>query len=241
MGARGRLRALLAALAALGVLVGLPAAAVAADTEHIVSFTADYAVQADGGMDVTETLVWAFGSGEHHGIKRYVITSQGYQNSKDQHRVYELGNVTASSPSGAPSDVDVSEFGANTVIRVGDPNQTVDGTQTYVVRYHLAHVVNGFADHAELYWNVTGDQTSIPTDAVKVTVHGPAAVTKAACYYGAQGATTQCTAQPGATATFSAGPLPAYQQVSVVAAFPKEAFTDTLSVGIEVWSPVTFQ
>jgi hypothetical protein len=196
-------------LVALGVLLGLPTAALAADGEHIVSFTAAYDVQADGGMDVTETLVWDFGGGEHHGIKRYVITSQGYQNSTDQHRVYEMSDVSASSPSGAPADVDVSQLGANTVIRVGDPNQTVDGTQTYVIRYHLAHVVNGFPDHVELFWNVTGDQTSVPTDKVSVTVHGPAAVTRAACYYGEQGSKTQCTAQPGATATFSAGPIPA--------------------------------
>jgi hypothetical protein len=227
VGARGRLRALLGVLVALGVLLGLPTAALAADTEHIVSFTAAYDVQADGGMDVTETLVWDFGGGEHHGIKRYVITQQGYQNSTTQHRVYEMSDVRATSPSGAPADVDVSELGANTVIRVGDPNQTVAGTQTYVIRYHLAHVVNGFPDHVELFWNVTGDQTSIPTDKVSVTVHGPAAVTRAACFYGAQGATTQCAAQPGATATFSAGPIPAYQQVSVVSSFPTSAFTDT--------------
>ncbi|MGZ4780510.1 MAG: DUF2207 domain-containing protein [Oryzihumus sp.] len=227
MGARGRLRALLGVLVALGVLLGLPTAALAADGEHIVSFTAAYDVQADGGMDVTETLVWDFGGGEHHGIKRYVITQQGYQNSTTQHRVYEMSDVSASSPSGAPADVDVSQLGANTVIRVGDPNQTVEGTQTYVIRYHLAHVVNGFPDHVELFWNVTGDQTSIPTDKVSVTVHGPAAVTKAACYYGAQGSKTQCAAQPGATATFSAGPIPAYQQVSVVSSFPTTAFTNT--------------
>ena len=228
MGGRGRLRALLAVLAALGVLVGLPAAAVAADSEHIVSFSADYAVQSDGGMDVTETLVWDFGgSGEHHGIKRYITTQQGYQNSKDQHRVYELTRVRATSPSGAPADVAVTGSGANELIRVGDPNQTVEGTQTYVIRYHLAHVVNGFADRVELYWNVTGDATSVPTDAVKVTVHGPGDVTKAACYYGAQGSTTQCSAQPGATATYSATGLAAYQQVSVVAAMPLAAFTDT--------------
>ena len=227
VGARGRVRALLALLAALGVMVGLPAAALAADTEHIVSFSADYAVQADGGMDVTETLVWDFGSGEHHGIKRYVITQQGYQNSKDQHRVYDLTDVSASSPSGAPADVDVSQFGANSVIRVGDPNTTVEGVQTYVVRYHLAHVVNAFPDHVELYWNVTGNQTSVPTDKVSVTVHGPGGVTQARCFYGEQGSTTECTAQPGATATYSAPGLAAYQQVSVVAAFPPGGFTDT--------------
>ena len=95
--------------------------------------------------------------------------------------------MTASSPSGAPSDVAVTETGAETRIRIGSPDETVQGRQTYVVRYHLAHVVNGFADHSELYWNVTGQRVDIPTDEVRVTVRGPAAVTQAACFYGAQG------------------------------------------------------
>ena len=53
----------------------------------------------------------------------------------------------------------------------------MDGTQTYVVKYHLAHVANritsGGDDHVELFWNVTGNETSIPTDRVTVTVHAP--------------------------------------------------------------------
>ena len=105
--------------------------------------------------------------------------------------------MSVSSPSGAPSDVAVSETGAETRIRIGSPDETVQGRQTYVVRYHLAHVVNGFADHSELYWNVTGERVDIPTDAVRVTVRGPAAVTRAACFYGARGSTDTCTGGPG--------------------------------------------
>jgi len=220
-------RGLLGLLGALTLLLLVPASARAADGERIVSFTADYAVQADGSADVSETIVYDFGSGVHHGIKRYLITQQGYQDSKTQHRVYPLGDVTVSSPTGAPADLDVSDFGANTVVRIGNPDETVDGQQTYLVRYHLAHVVNGFPDHVELFWNVTGSQTSVPTDKVSVTVHGPAPVTAAKCFFGDQGSTTECAAAPGPTATYTAGPLAAYQQVTVVASFPKEAFTDT--------------
>ena len=58
----------------------------------------------------------------------------------------------------------VTETGAETRIRIGSPDETVQGRQTYVVRYHLAHVVNGFADHSELYWNSRGSgSTSPPT------------------------------------------------------------------------------
>lgn len=226
-GARVGIRAVVALVVSLAALVGMPASALAATGEHIVSFTADYALQADGGMAVTETLVWDFGtSGTHHGIKRYVTTRQGYDKDPSKHREYQLSAVSVSSPSGAPADQDVSQVGADTVIRVGNPNRTVGGTQTYVLRYHLAHVVNGFADHVELYWNVTGDQTAVPTDAVHVTVRGPATVTKAACFYGARGATTTCQASPGKPARFEATGLAAYQQVSIVASLPVSAFSD---------------
>jgi uncharacterized membrane protein YgcG len=223
-----RWRAAVSVLLALAAMVVLPASSAwSAGVEHIVSFTADYTVEAGGGMDVVETLVWDFGASPHHGIKRYITTSQGYDPQPSKHRIYDLTQVQVSSPSGAPTQTSTSQFGANTIIRVGDPNTTISGTQTYVVRYHLGHVVNSQPDDVELYWNVTGAQTSIPTDAVNVTVHGPAAVTKAKCFSGAQGSTDQCTATPGQTARFSASGLAAYSQVSVVAAFPTPAFTDT--------------
>ncbi len=148
-------------------------------------------------MDVTETLVWQFAGDTSHGIQRFIRTSAGYDQKPDTYRRYELGDVTASSPSGAPADVAVTETGAETRIRIGSPDETVQGRQTYVLHYHLAHVVNGFADHSELYWNVTGQRVDIPTDAVRVTVRGPAAVTRAACFYGAQGSTDTCPATAG--------------------------------------------
>ena len=222
----GRWRALSVLLLGLGLLLALPSAAHAADGERILSFTADYAVQSDGSMDVTETLVWQFAGDTSHGIQRFVRTSAGYDPKPDTYRRYELSDVSVSSPSGAPSDVAVSETGAETRIRIGSPDQTVQGRQTYVVRYHLAHVVNGFEDHSELYWNVTGERVDIPTDSVRVTVRGPEAVTRAACFYGARGSTDTCTAAPGNPARFAAHDLQPGQQVSVVASFPLGAVKD---------------
>ena len=225
--ARGRGRAVLTLLAALGLVVGLPATGVhAAEGERIVSFTADYDVRADGSMDVTETLVWAFAGSSSHGIQRYIRTSAGYDKVPDKYRRFEPSDVRVSSPSGAPAGEQVSETGAETRIRIGDPDHTVSGTQTYVVRYHLGHVVNGFADHVELYWNVTGERVDIPTDRVVVTVRGPQPVNRATCLYGEQGSTNECAAAPGSPATFSAASLAPHQQVSVVAGFPLGAVTD---------------
>ncbi|HET8599939.1 MAG TPA: DUF2207 domain-containing protein [Segeticoccus sp.] len=233
--------ALLAVVAALAMVVALPAGAAhaAAAGERILSFTATYAVQPDGSVDVTERIRWQFGPGEHHGIKRNIITRQGYGQSGDKTRLYPLSDARASSPTGAPTAMDTSEFGASTVLRIGDPNQTVHGTQTYVVHYTLAHVVNlivpkqqassgpNATRHVELYWNVLGTQTTIPTDKASITVTGPGKVTDAACYVGATRSDQRCPAKPGRAAHFSAVGLGPHQGMTVVAAFPEKGFTDT--------------
>ena len=70
------MRALAALVLGLGTLLGLSVgAAQAADGERIVSFAADYDVQANGSMDVTETLVWQFAGDTSHGIQRFIRTS----------------------------------------------------------------------------------------------------------------------------------------------------------------------
>ncbi len=204
------------------------ATAQAVGDERILSFTADYDVASDGSMAVTETLVWQFGAGEHHGIKRNITVRQGVSSPPDKYRVYEMTDVSASSPTGANADLYVSELGADSVIRIGSPTQPFEGAQqqTYVVKYRLAHVANGFADHSELYWNVTGGRIDLPVDSVKVTVHGPAAVSDALCFKGADRSANPCEASPGQIATYSATGLGPREQVTIVASFPASAVTD---------------
>jgi Predicted membrane protein (DUF2207) len=245
--ARPRVRMLLTVLAVLGLMVWLPpvaqaaagavsvatprpvATAQAAPGERIVSFTADYDLASDGSVGVTETIDWQFGSGEHHGIKRNITVRQGVSSPPDKFRLYEMSDVEASSPTGANADVYVSEVGADDVIRLGSPDAPFEGAQrqTYVIKYRLAHVANGFPDHAELYWNVTGGGFDIPLDSVEATVHGPAAVTDALCFRGADRSADPCQASAGQTATFSATGLGPHEQMTVVASFPASAVTDT--------------
>ena len=209
------------------LVIGPVGAASAAPGERILSFEAEYDVQADGSVKVTEHLTWQFAGSDSHGIKRNIITSQGYDPQPDKYRVYPMSDIRVSSPTGAPADVDRQQFGANTVLRIGDPDETVSGTQKYDISYTLGHVVNAQPEHVELYWNVTGAQTSIPTDQVKITVRGPGGVTKAACYYGLTQESKRCTAAPGQAATYTASGLQGWEQVTVVAAFAKGGFTST--------------
>ena len=224
------------ALAALGLILGFAVAQVqaadsaqAAGGERVLSFAADYNLAPDGSMGVTETLVWQFGPGEHHGIKRNITVRQGVSSPPGKYRLYAMSDVVVSSPTGANSEVYISELGADEVIRIGSPTQPFQGEQqqTYVLKYRLAHVANGFPDHAELFWNVTGGRFEMPVDSVKVSVHGPAAVTNALCFKGADRSAAPCEASAGQVATYSATGLGPREQVTIVASFPVSALTNT--------------
>ncbi|NHN54528.1 DUF2207 domain-containing protein [Calidifontibacter sp. DB0510] len=224
------MRRLIAASGALLILLFtlLPAPlARAAGGDRINDFTATYAVQADGSVRVSERLVYQFDSSERHGIQRKIVTAQGFKNETDRHRAYQMSAVSASSPSGAPAQVSQIDDGEYTTLRIGDPNRTVSGTQTYEVNYTLAHVVNPQGSTVELNWNVLGLQTSVPTDRARVTVTGPAAISRTTCYQGSYGSKETCTSSPGQEATFSATNLGPNQGMTVVAAFPAKVFTDT--------------
>jgi hypothetical protein len=215
----------LAAVLAVAALVAGPASALQADDDKATRFHVDFELNADGSVDVTENITWQFPSGEErHGIERLIKVRAGYQDRDDAYRVYEMSNVSAQSPSGAPDDVTVTTFGAFDRIRVGDPDRTVSGTQTYVVRYTLADYVNGFDDHAEFYFNLVDPSNANTYENVSATVRGPAPVDRTDCFFGELGSTQRCSSTPGETAQFSAGTVPPEQGVSILASLPRAAF-----------------
>src|SRR5690349_8586157 len=123
--------------------------------DYATKFHVDFTVNEDGSVDVAENITWHFPDGEdRHGIERFITVRAGYD--ADRYREYPMSDVSATSPSGAPADVSVSETSSGSSVRIciGSPDETVSGTQSYVVRYRLGSVVNGFDTHAEFYYNL---------------------------------------------------------------------------------------
>ena len=212
--------------------LGASAPGVVAPQDDVATrFHVDFTVNPDGSIDVAEHIRWHFPQGEErHGIERYIVVRAGYGDSGEQYREYPISDISASSPSGAPSQVGVTDApdGRSVRIRVGDPNRTVTGVQQYVVRYHLDSIVNGFPDHAELYYNLVDTSNNAVYHDVSATVTGPAASTQAACFYGEQGAVDRCQATPGPTAQFSATESLPGHGVSILVSLPRDAFTGSL-------------
>lgn len=191
-------------------------------------YHADYVIHQDGSVDVTQEITWVFPSGEErHGILRTVTVRAGWKDSTEQYRYYELSEVSVTSPTGAPTDLTINDFGATKQLRIGSPSETVTGTQTYIVKFRLAHVMNDIGDGtAEFYYNHLSTSNSYAYRQVSASVTAPAAATKAACFYGPQGSTTQCTAAPGATTTFTIPDLGPEEGASILASYPRAAFGD---------------
>ena len=97
-----------------------PSAFAAVTADQARSFDVDFDVEEDGSVVVTERISWEFPSGEQRrGIERLVVTSVGYQDREDVFRRYQISDISASSPTGAPADVNVTELGGTTRLRIG--------------------------------------------------------------------------------------------------------------------------
>ena len=62
----------------------------------------------------------------------------------------------------------------NLVLKIGDPNHTMTGKQSYEVDYKVVNVMRFPASHDELDWNVNGTAWQQPFEHVKATLHVPA-------------------------------------------------------------------
>jgi len=212
-------RHVVALLAFAVVTLAAPAPAAAQADERVASIDAVLVVDADGTLQIEETIAYDFGGDERHGIYRDVPTRFTYDDRYD--RVYPLEVASVSSET-APDDYEVSTEGQLTRIRIGDPDRTITGAHTYRIAYRVEGALNGFDDHDELYWNAVGGRWEVPIERVSVRVQMPAAIEQVACFTGPTGSVQPCTTSgsSGTTATFGQTSLLPGDNVTVVVGIP---------------------
>ncbi len=216
------LRLPLVFLAALLALTMAPLTAAADEGWVIKVFDAQVVVDRDGSMTVTERLDVDFRGLAKHGIFRDIPIAYAYQGG--QTRFYDLSVTSVTNGAGRGHQYSVTNSGTFVRIKIGDPNVTISGSQTYVIVYTVRGALNGFADHDELFWNASGNEwpVAIERGLLKVTLPS-SSVQQVACFQGATGSKEACTAEAaGASAQFaSTRLLPAGEGFTVVAGFPK--------------------
>jgi uncharacterized membrane protein len=220
-------KSLIRLVAVIAMVLAMAAPARAADTGWTVAaFHADIAIRPDGTLAIVEAIDVNFGGQQKHGIFRDIPTRYRYDDTHD--RIYRLAVQSVSDSAGRAVTYQVTAGATMTEIKIGDPNRTVSGRQTYRIRYTVAGALNAFADHDELYWNVNGDQWPVPTALAAASVVPPAgAIQRVTCFQGPTGSTDPC--RPANTtdrADFAATrPLAPGEQLTIVTALKPGAVT----------------
>jgi uncharacterized membrane protein YgcG len=216
-------RALLSATAAL-----LVAATPVLGQEGWVIERLDFrlAIQPDNSVQATEALDVDFRGLDRHGIFRDIVFLQNYDERSN--RRYDITLESVTNAGGQRHEVSDTTEGALRRFRIGDPDKTINGKETYRIAYRLRGAMNAFPDHDELYWNATG---TWPVPVERAVVHvtaPPGSIDRAVCFQGAAGSTEACEARfTPDEATFTATrPIAAGEQMTIMAGLRKGAVAE---------------
>ncbi|MBM2820850.1 MAG: hypothetical protein HW405_610 [Candidatus Berkelbacteria bacterium] len=122
--------------------------------EQILKFHSDITINTDSSVDVREEINYFFSS-PRHGFYRKI--PYHYKDaSQDRYFKTPITILSVKDTQEYNWPYEESRDGTDVILKIGDPNKTVEGEQTYIISYNVSGVINYFADHDELYWNVTG-------------------------------------------------------------------------------------
>ncbi len=157
--------------------------------EHIKSFNSNIYVNEDGTIDVKETIVYDFGDLQKHGIYRFIPTTKINQDQK----TYKLdfNNFIITRNGGNAEPYKITQRDKQIELKIGIKETFVTGVNTYIIRYKVAGALTYFSDHDELYWNVTGNDWTVPIAVSTAAVRTPPGIKKeeikTVCYTGVSG------------------------------------------------------
>ncbi len=218
----------------IGLLVGLfaPSIPAHADTSDFTfsSFTADYYLGADSEarstLKTVERLTAEFPMiNQNHGIERAIPKSY------DGHTT-SLKIVSVTDGNGKSLPYSTYDSNDNLVLRIGDKNQYVQGSATYVITYTQRDVTKSFGDtkRSEFYWDTNGLLWPQSFGQVTARVHVansllPTLTDNLACYKGRDGSTQRCDiSRSDDVVTAQAGELGAYENMTIALGFTLGTF-----------------
>lgn len=213
----------------------LPVQPVAArDTNNFVIslYEIDYELTRDSSnrssLKTVETITAEFPSfDQNHGIERALPSS------------YDGHSTSISIDSITNAAGDAVEYTTRTedgfkILRIGNPDAYVQGTQTYTIQYTQRDVTQTFEDTGrdEWYWDTNGTGWRVPINQLRITATiDPALVASRegtpACYSGVEGSSATCTLianEEGTSYSGVYGPLAAGSNVTVAFGFKKGTF-----------------
>ena len=205
----------------------LLAAGMAGADERILFFDSRIAVQADSSMEVTETIrVRAEGNQIRRGIFREFPTIYTKRNGS---RTTVGFDVLSIQRDGVKEPYHLERRINGIAIYIGDKDRYLSpGEYSYEIRYRTDRQVGFFADHDELYWNVTGNAWAFPIDSASARVQLPAGVPLDALrleaftgFQGGKGRNYEARVRDGVATFETTRPLAVQQGLTIVVSWPK--------------------
>lgn len=132
---------------------------------YIKDFKTKVIVNSDSSLNIEETIIADCGNlPDKHGIFRVLPTRQKYSETKSIETPINLQKII--DESGKPYRVSSSKdvFHKTLTWKIGDPNVTVNGENTYIISYKVKNVIRNQQGFDELYWNLSGNYWEIPID-----------------------------------------------------------------------------
>jgi len=195
-------------LIALGLLLLLPSVALASpqslntpSSGYIIkNFDSEILVNQDTSLEVTERIKVFFNQPKH-GIFRIIpiIYSASGKTIKTNFRVISITNEK-----GDPYSYEKSKYKQSIQLKIGNPNKTLTGEQSYVIKYQITKALLSYKDHEEVYWNVTGHEWDTIIEKATAVVNSPyAPINRAICFAGTFGSQEKnCRVNFGKTRAF---------------------------------------
>jgi len=130
-----------------------------AKDRHLKKFFSEIVVMPNGSVDVTENITFQFVGGPWHGINRYIPIE--YSGPRGLNYTLFLDVTDITDDTGAKLRFETSRERHYLNLKILIPNAD-DSTRTISIHYSVSDALKFFDDHDEFYWNVTGDEWSIP-------------------------------------------------------------------------------
>ena len=137
--------------------------------ERILEYHSDIVIMPDGWIDVTETIkVRAEGNRIRRGIYRDFPTEYRDRYGNDVIVGFDVISVRRNN---AAEDFHTQGIRDGIRVYFGSSGRYINsGEHTYTFRYRASRMLGFFADHDELYWNVTGVNWEFPIDSASAAV-----------------------------------------------------------------------
>ncbi|MEI6288763.1 MAG: DUF2207 domain-containing protein, partial [bacterium] len=208
------------------LLLALPVGA-QEQIEKINSFDSQITVNQDGSMIVTETIaVTSLGEEIVHGIYRDFPTRYKDKNGNNYKVGFEIISVKRD---GLPTMYDTADESNGIRIYIRDQDIVIPpGQYAFEITYRTTKQLGFFADHDELYWNVTGNGWVFPIDKATAEVSLSSGILpeqiRTEGYTGSQGSMEKdftAKIENGKVYFSSNRKLDSYEGLSIVVGWPK--------------------